>query len=232
MRPINYILWVPESSEYPPNQIMDMLKPCNSLEELRDNDRLEKLLDSLMTNNKVVSEANERISKIVRSLKSFSNLDEATFQKADIHEGLDSTITLLEAELNSKIKIIKRYGELRPIACYPGDLNQVFLNLLTNSIEAIKKEGEIIVQTSFEEQHICIKISDTGIGIPKGKIKTLFDPGFAYNRTRVKAGMGLFISQSIIQKHKGKITVTSEVNKGTTFTIVLPYGLENSVESR
>ncbi len=210
-------------------KIMDMVEACNSLEELKSGDRLEKLLGSLLTNNDVVSKANERISKIIKSLRSFSNLDEAVFQRADIHEGLDSTITLLETELDGKIRIIKQYGELQPIACYPGELNQVFLNLLTNSVEAISRtdsEGEIIVQTCLEDKHVCIKISDCGIGISAEKIKTLFDLGFTQNRTRVKAGMGLFISQNIIQKHKGKMTVESKVNKGTTFTIVLPLDLD------
>ncbi len=214
-------------------KIINMLESCNSLEELNREGRFEKLLDSLLTNHDVVSHANERISKIVRSLKSFSSLDVATFQKADIHEGLDSTITLLEAELNGKIKIIKRYGELQPISCYPSELNQVFLNLLTNSIEAINRtdnDGEIIVQTSLEDKHVCIQIHDNGIGISAEKINTLFDPEFAHKRTRVKAGMGLFISRNIIQKHKGKITVASEVNKGTTFTILLPIDLDAQIK--
>lgn len=214
-------------------KIMDMVQACNSFEQLKSGDRLEKLLGSLLTNNDVVSKANERISKIIKSLRIFSNLDEAVFQKADIHEGLDSTITLLETELDGKIRIIKQYGELQPIACYPGELNQVFLNLLTNSVEAISRtdsEGEIIVQTCLEDKHVCIKISDCGIGISAEKIKTLFDLGFTQKRTRVKAGMGLFISQNIIQKHKGKITVESKVNKGTTFTIVLPLDLDAHVK--
>ena len=215
-------------------KILAMLESCNSLDELKSGDRLESLLGSLVTNNNVVAKAHERMSKIVRSLKSFSNLDEAIFQKADIHEGLDSTITLLEAELNGKIKIIKQYGDLQPIACYPGELNQVFLNLLTNSVEAIhriNREGEIIVQTSLDDKYVCIKISDNGIGISAERIKTLFDLEFSKKPTRVKAGMGLFISHNIIQKHRGKITVASEVNKGTTFAIVLPKDLDAQVHS-
>jgi signal transduction histidine kinase len=210
-------------------KIMQLLESCNSLGEMKSGDRLEQLLGLLSVNNKVVAQANERLSKIVGSLKSFSSLDEATFKETDIHTGLESAITLLEAELSGKVNVTREYGKLPRIPCYPSELNQVFLNLLTNSIEAIHKtdaHGEILIQTSVEDRHIRIKISDNGIGIPPEKLRTLFDPGFAQQRTRVKAGMGLFISQNIVQRHKGNITVVSEVKTGTTFTIVLPVDLD------
>lgn len=196
----------------------------NSQNEL-ENGLLEKALRCLRTNNGVIFDANERINKIVTSLKSFATLDEAEFQKADIHVGLDSTITLLEAELSAKIKITKKYGDLSPIPCYASELNQVFLNIITNSLEAIADRGEIIVQTSLENGNALIKISDNGIGIPSEKMSGLFEPEFTRTQTRVKAGMGLFVSHNIIQKHEGEINVTSDVGNGTVFTILLPVNL-------
>jgi signal transduction histidine kinase len=214
-------------------KITDMLNPDNTHQDDKNGDHLEKLLDTLRANNNVVSKANERISNIVTSLRFFSNLDEAAFRKSDIHEGLDSTITLLEAELNDRISLRKQYGKLPEIVCYPGELNQVFLNLFTNSIEAIRRSdrpGEIVIHTSVKDSCVVIRISDTGTGMSTEKLKSLFDPGFSDDSTRVKAGMGMFISQNIIRKHNGKITVTSETGQGTTFHIHLPTDLNNPAE--
>lgn len=205
--------------------LLDLIKSAESLDSLRDGGRFQKLMDSLVANCGVVSDANERIRKIVGSLKSFARLDEAKFQTVDIHDGLEATITLLEADDSTDVRIDRRFGTLPKVSCYPGELNQMFLNVLTNSVEAIQRGdggGKIVVQTSHEGGHVRVEIRDDGAGIPADKFDTLFDPGFSDARGRVKAGMGLFVSHSIVEKHRGTITVNSEVGNGTTVTVTLP----------
>jgi signal transduction histidine kinase len=209
--------------------LADLMQSAASLDELRESGRMRKLLDSLATNNDVVFEANERISKIVRSLKSFARLDEAPFQNADIHDGLDATINLLEADGQSEVQIQREYGTIPKIDCYPGELNQVFLNVLTNSVEAVQRkdgDGGIVVRTSNDDEHVSVEIKDNGVGIPEAKLTTLFDPEFSDSKGRVKAGIGLFVSHNIVEKHHGTITVASEIGKGTTVTVVLPVAPE------
>jgi signal transduction histidine kinase len=215
-------------------RITDLLESSPTNDDPARRNQLQQLVTLLLSNYEVVSKANSRLQRIVGSLRSFSILDEARFQKADVHEGLDSTITLLEGELEGRITVVKEYGDLEPIGCYPGELNQVFLNILTNSIEAIRRtgrEGEITVRTSLENDRICIRIADNGTGIPENKIDTIFDLEFSEERARVKAGMGLFISQNIVSKHKGRIAVESEVDRGTTVSLFLPVDPDGRGES-
>ena len=131
-------------------------------------------------------------------------------------------------EVKARTEIVKIYGNIPPVACYPGELNQVFMHLLTNAAQAIAEKGSIIIQTSMEDQNVQICIADDGVGIPPEKIEHLFDPDFTKDGVRVKAGLGLFTSYNIIKKHKGQIKVESEVGKGTKFTILLPLNLQNS----
>ena len=151
-------------------------------------------------------------------------MDEATFQQTDIHEGLESTLTLIEHGLKEQINVVKEYGDIPHVTCYPGELNQVFINLLTNAVQAIRGKGIITIRTFVEDEKVYIQISDTGIGISSERMQNLFEPSFSHKDTRVKAGMGLFISYNIMQKHQGEIKVESEVGKGSTFTVILPVG--------
>lgn len=191
-----------------------------------DNHGYQKYLQILKNNSQAFQTASERVSKILASLKNFTRMDEADFQKVDIHEGIDSTLTLLEPEIGAGIELIKRYGDIPPVPCYPGELNQVFMHLLTNAAHAIQGSGRITIQTFVDQDQVNIRISDSGIGISPEQQRQLFDPGFKTAGPRVKAGLGLFTSYSIIQKHHGQITVESEVNQGSTFTVSLPLDLE------
>lgn len=205
--------------------LVSLMETAESLEELRAGGRMQKLLDSLVTNNDVVSKANERISRIVKSLKSFARLDEAPFQTVDIHDGLEATITLLESERDAGVRFERQYKPTPAIPCYPGELNQAFLNLLTNSVEAIQRtsrNGTVLVRTGHDDKHVLVEIQDDGVGVPEDKLNSLFDPAFTAARGRVKAGMGLFVSHGIIQKHQGSMALKSKVNEGTTVTVSLP----------
>jgi len=155
-------------------------------------------------------------------------LDEAEYQKANIHEGLDSTLTLINYEIKDRISINKDYGEIPEINCYPNQLNQVFMNILMNASAAIEKNGVITIETFLEGKYLVVRISDNGRGMTKENMDRIFDPGFTTQAHGVGTGLGLSISYNIIQKHHGEIKVDSEVGKGSTFSIYLPTDLKSN----
>jgi hypothetical protein len=203
-------------------KIRGILRSIQGREEVSDSDQLQKSLQILEDNNKITATASDRIAKIVRSLRSFSRLDEAEYQKANIHEGLDSTLTLLEHEMKDRIMVVKEYGEIPEISCYPSQLNQVFMNVLKNAVQAVEKKGQITIKTYVDDGQVMVEISDNGSGIPQEHLDKIFNPGFTTRGVGVGTGLGLSISYNIIQKHNGDIKVDSEVGKGSSFTIVLP----------
>ena len=199
-------------------------RPAN--EDSASSHQLRNTLQILEDNNRVTTTASERITKIVRSLKSFAHLDEADFQMADIHEGLESTLTLLDHEIRDRISVTRDYGDLPKIECYPDQLNQAFMNVLTNAVQATSAEGQITIRTGLENGTGKVQISDTGAGIPSGDLGKVFAPGFTTRGVGVGTGLGLSISYNIVQKHNGRIDVESEVGVGTAITIPLPTDLK------
>jgi signal transduction histidine kinase len=212
---------------------MDMLRRC--LEKFETElessyrKRVDKPLHLMLVNLGVLNTAQKRITTLVSSLKNFARLDEAAMQKADIHEGLESTLTLLKSEISEKITIVKEYGELTKIFCSPGQLNQVLMSLLSNSIQSIETTGTINIKTFLKDEHIYVKVADTGKGISHDKLEKIFDFGFSSNQSRVKMGAGLPTAYNIIQKHKGEIKFESEVGVGSTVTVILPTNLEQNI---
>lgn len=180
-----------------------------------------ELLDTLQEINNLDAEAINRINNIVISLKKFVRLDEADLQEADINSEIDLTLDLIRHETKNRITIVKNYGSLPPVKCYPNMLNQVFTNILINACQAIEGEGTIDITTFAQDDKIKIKIKDNGIGIPEDKIDKIFTAGFTTKGVGVGTGLGLAICAKIIEKHGGEITVNSEVGKGTCFTITI-----------
>ncbi len=164
----------------------------------------------------------ERIKKIVQDLKNFSRIDEAELKVADINAGLESTINIVWNELKYKATVKKEYGDIPMLLCNPGQLNQVFMNMLVNAANAIEKQGEITVKTWHKDDFIHISISDTGCGIPEDKLGRVFEPFFTTKEVGKGTGLGLSIAYDIVKKHKGQIKVDSEVGKGTTFSVEIP----------
>jgi len=189
------------------------------LERQDDFDRIFRAIDD---SKKVIQSGMDRVINIVKRLRSFVHLDEAELKKTDIHEGIEDTLVLVQHQLKDKIKIEKNYGKIPPITCYPRQLNQVFLNLLVNSIQAIDGEGTIAITTFQEDNSIYISIADDGVGIAKENINRIFDPGFTTKGVGVGTGLGLSISYKIIKNHRGEIKAESEQGKGSKFTIILP----------
>jgi len=168
-----------------------------------------------------------RITEIVKGLRTFSRLDEDVFKMVSLIESIDSTLVILRNKYKNRIEIIKNYAsDIPKIECYPGKLNQVFMNLLANAIQAIEDEGKIYITTQLhQEHHVRISIRDTGKGIPEQVKNRIFEPFFTTKEVGEGTGLGLSISHGIIEKHKGKISVESEEGEGTEFTIILPLKL-------
>ena len=165
----------------------------------------------------------ERIRDVVQNLRLFSRLDEAEFKKVDLHEGIESTIRLLSQYYGSgRITLERDYADLPPVDCYAGQLNQVWMNLLTNAAQAIGGEGKVRVATRRENEMAVVSISDTGGGIAPEDLKKIFDPFFTTKRVGEGTGLGLSITYGIIERHGGSIGVESRPGEGTTFTLAIP----------
>ena len=189
----------------------------------KDNHDYKKMLadvDILLAN---INEGARRTGDIVRELRQFSRLDEERKKKMDIHDGLESTLTFIYPEYRNRIEIIRDYDEtLAPVTCMPEKINQVFMNLLTNGMQAISDKGTITIQTRQDYGTVHINIKDSGSGIVPENLDRIFDPFFTTKEPGVGTGLGLSISYTIIKEHHGKILVRSEEGKGTEFEIVLP----------
>ena len=181
----------------------------------------DELKDMLKDLNNIDKEAISRISNIVTSLKKFVRLDEAELQEADINNELDLTLELIRHETKNRIEIIKNYGEIPIIKCYPNMLNQVFTNILVNACQAIEDKGTITISTGYKDKKLIIKIKDTGKGIPQNQLNKIFTAGFTTKGIGVGTGLGLAICAKIIEKHNGEITVNSEVGVGSEFIITI-----------
>ena len=154
-------------------------------------------------------------------MKKFVRLDEAELQEADINSEIDLTLELLRHETKNRINIVKNYGDIPKIKCYPNMLNQVFTNILVNACQAIEGTGTIEITTFVDDKNLIIKIKDDGVGISPDKIDKIFTAGFTTKGVGVGTGLGLAISSKIIEKHGGKITVNSEQGVGTCFVITI-----------
>ncbi|MGB3558603.1 MAG: PAS domain-containing protein [Geitlerinemataceae cyanobacterium] len=181
----------------------------------------------------------DRIRNIVLSLRNFSRLDESEFKQANLHEGIDNTLMILQTRLKAnpkcpEIKVMKKYGELPSIQCCPGQLNQVFMNIIVNAIDALDESGirtfesekpaTIAISThKTEENWIDIRIADNGMGIPEATASKLFDPFFTTKPIGKGTGLGLSISyQIIVENHGGRLSYHSEIGQGTEFRIEIP----------
>lgn len=204
-------------------QIEDML--LNELIKnpyINSNEELNLMVGQLKEANDVNLTACSRIIEIIRSLKTYSRLDQAEFQEADINEGIRSVLVLTRNLLKRRITVHEEFGDIPKVKCFPGQLNQVFMNIIVNASEAIEGEGELFIRTYKKDRNIYIVIRDTGTGIKQENISKIFEPGFTTKGVGLGLGLGLYISYNIIQNHSGEISVASEPGKGTEFTIRIP----------
>ncbi|HBE19887.1 MAG TPA: histidine kinase [Cyanobacteria bacterium UBA11149] len=222
------------TQEYP-TPPLDIQNEANAIElEFLVQD-FPKLLDSMKLGT-------NRITNIVKAIKNFSRLDGVDLQIADIHESLDSTLVILQHRLKAKgefsgIEIVKEYDKLPPVYCYPGQLNQVFMNILSNAIDVLETQPApriITIRTKLKQNRsVAIAICDNGLGMTEQVRAKIFDPFFTTKPIGKGTGLGLSISYNIIvEKHQGSIWCVSEPGKGTEFWIELPIeGESHSLNS-
>jgi signal transduction histidine kinase len=171
------------------------------------------------------------LTEMAQSLKDFSRLDRAPVASFDVNAGLDKTLVIAKNIVKHKANIRKFYGEIPEIQCSPSQINQVFLNIITNAAQAIETHGEIVITTKMHDAHrIAIRISDTGCGIPQENLGKIRDPFFTTKEVGKGTGLGLSIVDEIIRSHGGDLLVESQVGKGSTFTVVLPVKRADMVQ--
>ncbi|WP_228057402.1 PAS domain S-box protein [Tychonema sp. LEGE 07203] len=223
-------------------------QPAVELQEYIENIDLEFLREDLIKILSSMKMGADRIREIVLSLRNFSRLDDSTKKSTNLHEGIDSTLLILHNKLRARaeypeIKVIKNYGELPLIECYAGQLNQVFMNLLSNSIDALEdacnqkkrsspraaltdgdwKPTITICTEALNENSICIRIADNATGMTEDVRRQLFDPFFTTKPMGKGTGLGLSISYRIVvEKHGGTLSCSSVLGEGTEFAIELP----------
>lgn len=206
-----------------------------SVERIADWNRAHNLADLRETMNELVNNAcfgANRSAEIISSLRIFSRLDEADQKSANLHECLDAALMLLHSRYRDSIRIDRQYGELPVWVCQPGKLNQVFMNLLSNAVDAILVKPEpghdecIRITTRLEERdrrfYAVIEIADTGVGMAAEVKRRLFEPFFTTKDVGKGVGLGLSISHGIVRDHGGSIEVESEVGRGSLFRVILP----------
>ena len=164
------------------------------------------------------------LTTLAQGLKDFSRLDRAQKGEFDVNEGLDRTLLIAKNKLKNKATIYKHYGDVPQVHCSPSQINQVFLNLLTNAADAIPDHGEIVVHTGETDGVVEISISDNGTGIPNELLSKIRNPFFTTKDVGKGTGLGLSIVDRIVTEHGGELRVESEVGRGTTVTVALPVG--------
>ncbi|MCH7398969.1 sensor histidine kinase [Belliella sp. DSM 107340] len=203
----------------------DTKKEIQALEEELE---LEYILDEIDQLLKGMDDGAKRTVEIVKGLRLFSRVDEQDVKKVDIHDGINSTLVLLNSSMSGKIKIVRDFGEIPKVECLAGKINQVFMNIITNSIHALtdylaeNPSPEILIKTSQIDEFVKIEIGDNGPGMPKSVKERIFEPFFTTKAVGKGTGLGLSIVYTIIENHNGTLEVDTAVGKGTNFIITLP----------
>ena len=188
-------------------------------EEGLDTSKIREAIDKLLSRS---LEGTDRVKQIVMDLRTFSRMDQAELQSVDLHEEIDRTLALMEPRLKGGISVVREYGDLPEVRCYPRQLNQVFLNLLMNACDVLDAGGHITVKTQRTGQGVRLEFKDDGPGIPHDIRSRIFDPFFTTKPVGQGTGLGLSLSHGIIDRHGGRIQIDSPADGGTSFVIDLP----------
>jgi len=232
--PINFINSGLEGLESILKQITETIRNNKNIiheKGLNENNNFDFLISGIKKLTKNIQTGVYRTTEIVKSLNTFSRIDEETLVLSDIHKIINSSLILLYNNFKNKIEIIKNFGQIEDFYCYPGKLNQVFVNVIMNSLQAIENKGTIIISTSIAEientkeknnKFVKISVKDNGHGISDEIKNKIFQPFFTTKEVGKGTGLGLSITHGIIELHKGKIEVKSIINEGTEFILFLP----------
>lgn len=213
-----------------PHQINMLLEALRRFEERK---KISHILQDMPELAKDSLEGANRVSKIVNDLRTFARQDSGELKYANVNEILDTTLNIIWNQLKYKATVLRDYGRIPDIKCWPEKISQALMNLLVNSAQAIAEKGTIRIETRFRPEkpgskqgRLEIKFIDSGAGIPKENLSKIFDPFFTTKPVGQGTGLGLSITYDIIKAHGGKIYVESEEGKGTTFLISLPLDPE------
>ena len=200
----------------------ELRQSVEKLETTLREEEVEMIFEDIVPLMEELNRGTARIKDIVHGLKNFARMDNSDFKRSDINMGIEEALKIGWNKLKYKAHVTKSYGDLPMIFCNLQQLEQVFINLLTNAADAIESDGIIKIETSSDSENVYITIEDNGRGIPEGDLKKVFDPFFTTKAAGSGTGLGLSISHGIIQKHNGKLSVSSTPGKGTAFSISLP----------
>ncbi len=197
---------------------LPLLKASNSADIIQ----IAYKLAGLQKSTQNISIATDRASKVVFALKSFARYDKSGKKiSANLTDGIETVLTLYHNQLKLGIEVIKNYADLPLVQCYPDELNQVWTNLIHNAIQAMNNKGTLQIDVAMQEATMVINITDNGVGIPADIQGKIFDPFFTTKPPGEGSGLGLDIVRKIVEKHDGKISVTSTPGQ-TTFSVYIP----------
>ncbi|MEL6183018.1 MAG: ATP-binding protein, partial [Myxococcota bacterium] len=225
--PIGAVRSMHETSARAVSKLREALE--RELPDYRSRPKLERMLTIIEDANRVASDGSARIIDIVRRVRSFARLDQTSLQTVQLEDGLEDTLTLVHHELKHSVKVHREFAPLPPVDCYPGRLNQVFLNLVMNARQAMGPGGEIFIRTFVDTGDACVEIRDTGTGIPHDNLPKIFEAGFTTKGDGVGTGLGLSIVKNIVDEHRGRIDVDSTMGVGTIFTVRIPLDLAERI---
>lgn len=217
------------------NDILNLVKKYDELvktkcynQEFEEIEKFKGKIDYTYLLNEIESllngmdEGANRTADIVKGLRNFSRMDEGVMVLADINLGIDSTLIMLKNVIKNRIEVKREFGKIPMILCYPGKLNQVFLNILSNAKDSIVDKGTIFIKTWHDKDFVYVSIKDSGIGMSEEVKSHIFEPFYTTKEVGKGTGLGLSITYGIVSDHNGKIDVISEEGKGTEFIISLP----------
>jgi signal transduction histidine kinase len=216
----NPISYIKSSSEALMMVLEDLKDELNSI-QIEDNETIQELSKDFEQMASHINSGAEQAAEIVRGLRTFSRMDKEKIERHNLHDTLNNVLLMLNNAYKYEINIIKDFAVLPPIECAPGQINQVFMNLINNAIQAINGKGNILIKTEVIDERIIVYVKDDGPGIPKEFQNRIFEPFYTTKEPGKGTGLGLSISLGIIQDHDGSIELSSN-QKGTTFTISLP----------
>jgi hemerythrin-like metal-binding protein len=195
---------------------------CPEVAEMKKKTDFGYLMEDIPSLLKESQDGLARVKRIVQDLKDFSHVDESNWQLANLEQGMDSTLNVVNNEIKYKATVVREYAGIPDVECMPSQVNQVFMNLLVNAAQAIEKNGVITVRSGQQGEEVWMEVEDTGKGIAAEHLNRIFDPFFTTKPVGKGTGLGLSLSYGIMQKHHGHIEVNSEVGKGSRFRVWLP----------
>ena len=200
---------------------------AHAYQQLRQQEDIDYIRDDIKSMLAETDKGLNRVKEIVSNLNKVSHSGSFEKEPCDINTLIDESLKVVWNELKYCLTVSKHFKQLPKVYCHPGEINQVLLNLFINAAHATKDKGVLNISTGIVKKdgkgYLTIEISDNGVGIPQEIINKIFDPFFTTKPVGVGTGLGLSVSFGIIEKHEGKLEVTSKENEGTTFTIYLPY---------